>query len=185
MATKSKLVLADDTTEQVSHLVWQRLPWLVVGLVGAGVASILVSRFEQQLAQNVSLAFFIPAIVYMADAVGTQTETILVRHLTKKVLQLPRLVAKEFGLGLVLGMIFGSISGVFASFVTRELQVAITVGLAMFVNITIAPLVAVALVYLLQKERTDPALGAGPFTTILQDILSLLIYFAVATMIVF
>ena len=45
-------------------------------------ATAIVGGFEDQLEMNVLLAFFIPAIVYMADAVGTQTETVLIRALS-------------------------------------------------------------------------------------------------------
>ena len=67
--------------EPVAQRLWHRLPWLLVGLLGAMGATALVGGFEQQLEANVLLAFFIPAVVYMADAVGTQTETVLIRAL--------------------------------------------------------------------------------------------------------
>lgn len=184
MLTKLKPIYADDTKDQVSHLVSQRLPWLAIGFLGAIASAVLISKFERQLAQNISLAFFIPAIVYLADAVGTQTEGILLEHHRRGVLRIHSLIAKELSLGLVLGIIFGAIAGTFASFIAGA-SVAITVGLAMFVNLTFAPLVAVSLVYLLQKHKTDPALGAGPFATVLQDIISLLVYFVIASLIVF
>jgi len=43
-----------------------RLPWLLLGLLGAMLASTIVSSYEQELSQEVILAFFIPGIVYMA-----------------------------------------------------------------------------------------------------------------------
>ena len=67
--------------EPVAQRLWHRLPWLLVGLLGAMAATAIVGGFEHQLESNVLLAFFIPAVVYMADAVGTQTETVLIRAL--------------------------------------------------------------------------------------------------------
>src|SRR3989304_4648326 len=61
---------------------WHRIPWLIMGLAGAFVAAGIVGSFPPQLQENVILAFFIPGIVYMADAVGTQTETLIVRGLS-------------------------------------------------------------------------------------------------------
>ena len=78
-----KTIYADDAKEKVGFLLRLRLPWLIIGLVGGTLASFLVSRFEEILSQNISLAFFLPLIVYMSDAVGTQTETIFVRNLAK------------------------------------------------------------------------------------------------------
>lgn len=61
---------------------WHRLPWLLLGLAGAFLAAGIVGSFERQLEENVILAFFMPGIVYMADAVGTQTETLVVRGIS-------------------------------------------------------------------------------------------------------
>ncbi len=66
----------------MAQRLWHRLPWLLVGLLGAMAATALVGGFERQLEANVLLAFFIPAVVYMADAVGTQTEAVLIRALS-------------------------------------------------------------------------------------------------------
>ena len=71
--------------ESIGRRLWHRLPWLLVGLLGAMAATTIVGAFEGQFEENVLLAFFIPAIVYMADAVGTQTETVLIRALSADV----------------------------------------------------------------------------------------------------
>ena len=68
--------------ETIARRLWHRLPWLFVGLGGAMAAAIIVGGFEDQLDKKVLLAFFLPAVVYMADAVGTQTETVLIRGLS-------------------------------------------------------------------------------------------------------
>jgi magnesium transporter len=59
-----------------------RLPWLLVGLLGSILATFVVARFEQTLETRVAVAFFVPGIVYLADAIGTQTEAIAVRGLS-------------------------------------------------------------------------------------------------------
>jgi magnesium transporter len=58
------------------------LPWLAVGLLGAMVSAGIVASFEDELAHQVLLAFFVPAVVYMADAVGTQTEAVVIRGIS-------------------------------------------------------------------------------------------------------
>jgi magnesium transporter len=174
---------ADDNTEGVRLLIRLRLPWLLAGLVGASLASLLVSRFEATLARDIHLAFFLPAIVYMSDAVGTQTENIYVRNVAREKINYSLYVVKEFLLGLSIGALFGVIIWGVILLWLHDTHIAMTVGLAMFINITIAPLLALMLPSLLEREHTDPALGAGPITTIIQQILSLFIYFAVASFI--
>jgi magnesium transporter len=58
------------------------LPWLFLGLLGAIIAADIVGAFERRLEEHVLLAFFIPGIVYLADAVGTQTEALVIRGLS-------------------------------------------------------------------------------------------------------
>ena len=74
--TQSARSAAEET---VRRRLWHRLPWLLVGLAGAMAAALIVGGFEEELDKTVLLAFFLPAVVYMADAVGTQTETLLIR----------------------------------------------------------------------------------------------------------
>jgi magnesium transporter len=68
--------------ERVTRRLWHRLPWLLIGLLGAMASAVIVGAFEHQLEQKVLVAFFVPAVVYMADAVGTQTEAVVIRGLS-------------------------------------------------------------------------------------------------------
>ena len=76
-----------------------RLPWLLVGMAGSAIATATMVRFEAQIAANIAVAFFIPAIVYLADAVGTQTEAVAVRGLSLGSADLPPLLAGEISTG--------------------------------------------------------------------------------------
>lgn len=177
--------ITDDSTEPVGHLLRHRLPWLSLGLIGGIFVSIVVSKYERILQADVRLAFFIPLIVYLSDAVGTQTETIFVRHLKKTGKGFLKYLAKETFLGLSLGLTFGVVTGLFAYYWLGSPAVGLTVGLAMFANLSLAPALATIIPELLYKEHTDPALGAGPLATIIQDMISLLIYFVIASLIIF
>ena len=177
--------LTDDSHEKLGALIKERLPWLILGLGGGLIATLIVSRFENILSSNISLAFFLPVIVYMSDAIGTQTENIYVRHLAKFKDNFLQYILKEVSIGLSFGLLFGLLLGLFAKLWVKSDMVALTVGLAMFINGTIAPIVALVVPEIIYKEHKDPALGAGPFTTIVQNIISLSIYLFVATLIIF
>mgnify|MGYP001608189507 CR=1 FL=1 len=178
-------MLEDDNKEPVTLMVKHRLPWLIIGLGGGILATILASRYEHLLAANIQLSFFIPVIVYMADAVGTQTESVIVRNLARRKVHFLTYLFKEFLLGIILGIGFGLAMGLFAFLWFQSWQIALTVGFAMFATMSIAPLIALVIPEVLWKEHADPAIGSGPFVTVVQDLLSLLIYFFVATMIIF
>ena len=76
--------LEDDAKEPVKLMVEHRLPWLAIGLAGGLLATVLASRYEKLIAANLELTFFIPVIVYMADALGHQAENVFVRNLEEK-----------------------------------------------------------------------------------------------------
>lgn len=179
------LEVANDENDGVGLLLRLRIPWLILGLLGGVAASFIVSRFEEILSQNISLAFFLPVIVYMSDAIGTQTETIFVRDLARGKVKFTTYLLKEVMLGLILGSIFGISIGLVVYFWIGSVDIALTVGLAMAINVALAPVVALIVPEVLFKEHSDPALGGGPFTTIIQDIISILIYFLVASLILF
>lgn len=182
---KQSLQLEDDQKERISLLIERRIPWLFVGMIGGIAAAIFASQFEEVLAQNLGLAYFIPVIVYMADAVGTQTEEVYIRNLGKEKIHFLKYLLKEIMLGLFLGMIFGLCFGIFALIWFKSSSIALTVGTAVFVSMAIAPAVSLIMPTILKKEHKDPALGSGPFTTVVQDLLSLSIYFLLASLIIF
>lgn len=87
-----------------------RLPWLLIGLVGSALATIVMTRFEATLQSTVAVAFFLPGIVYMADAIGTQTEAAAVRGLSLVHEPLGQLVWGELRTGLVMGVTLAAIA---------------------------------------------------------------------------
>lgn len=149
------------------------------------MTTLFIGRFESLLSSNLSLAFFIPIIVYLSDAVGTQTETIFVRNLGKKQIKFSAYLLKELLIGLILGSIFGVLTYLFAFIWLGDKDIATTVGFAMLTSIASATVLSLIVPLILYKENTDPALGAGPFSTVIQDFVSLMIYFAIATWIIY
>lgn len=183
--SQKRAVLENDNNEPVRLMVRHRLPWLAIGLMGGIIATLISAQFEELIASNIQLSFFIPVIVYMADAVGTQTESVLVRNLGRTKVKFSVYLLKEFMLGTFLGALFGFLIGLFAFAWFNSLATAMTVGYAMFFTMSIAPVVALIIPEVLWKRHADPAIGSGPFATVIQDLFSLLIYFFVATMIIF
>lgn len=162
-----------------------RLPWLIIGLLGSMVATFIVARFEQALSSKVAIAFFVPGLVYLADAIGTQTEAVAVRGLSLSHAGLAHLVGGELRTGLLIGLVLGGITfpAVWLAFGDWHLALAVTV--ALFAAGGVATTIGLLLPWLLQKMGTDPAYGSGPLATIIQDVLSLLIYFAAVTLLLF
>jgi magnesium transporter len=161
-----------------------RLPWLVAGLLGSMLATLVVARFEQALQAKVMLAFFVPGIVYLADAIGTQTEAIAVRGLSLSNASLARLVGGEIRTGLLIGLALGSMVFPVVWWAFGDPAVAAAVALALIIASTVATTIGLLFPWMLARIGKDPAFGSGPIATILQDVLSLLIYFWIVTLVV-
>jgi magnesium transporter len=169
--------------ESVLRRLWHRLPWLALGLVGAMASALVVGAFEEEIQKQVLLAFFVPAVVYMADAVGTQTETVVIRGMALGV-SIRSVFARELGTGLVIGALLGSLFFPFALVAWGDAPVAAAVALSLGVSCSVATVVAMALPYALARLGRDPAFGSGPLATVIQDLLSILAYFGVAVLLV-
>jgi magnesium transporter len=178
LASTSRARAASE--EPVRRRLWHRLPWLALGLAGAMLSAGIVASFEDELRTQVLLAFFVPAVVYMADAVGTQTETVVIRGISVGV-AVRDILARELLTGLAIGLLIAAVFLPFSIAVWNDARVAAAVSLALFVSSSIATLVAMALPYTLNRLGRDPAYGSGPLATVIQDILSIVVYFTVAS----
>lgn len=169
--------------ESLARRLWHRLPWLAIGLAGAMGSAVIVGWFEDELRREVLLALFIPAVVYMADAVGTQTETLVIRGMAAGI-PIREVFGRELATGAITGVLIGVVFFPFALALWGEADVAASVALALGVSCSIATLVAMVLPYALARLGHDPAFGSGPLATVIQDLLSVIVYFAVATALV-
>ncbi|MDO8812862.1 MAG: magnesium transporter [Gallionella sp.] len=158
-----------------------RLPWLLLGLVGSIFATWVVAYYEQALKAHVAIAFFVPGLVYLADAIGTQTEAVAVRGLSLSHAKLSTLVGGELRTGLMIGLILGAVTFPLVWLIFGDLRLASGVALALFCAGGVATTIGLLLPWLLDKLGTDPAYGSGPLATVIQDVLSLLIYFAIVS----
>jgi len=173
---------AREASLEPTHLrLFHRLPWLVVGLMGAIAAALIVDGFEGRLREEVLLAFFLPGVVYLADAVGTQTEALIIRGLSVGV-KVRDVVVRELATGLMAGTILGALFLPIGMIWWRDTDVVLTVSISLFIACSVATVVATALPWLFSLAGRDPAFGSGPLATVVQDLLSILLYFTVASL---
>ena len=155
-----------------------RLPWLLVGLAGAAVATAAMATFHATLERMVAVAFFVPALVYLADAIGTQSEAIAVRGLSLTRAGVAHLLANELRTGMLIGAALG-----LAAFLPIQaifgLRIAGAVSASLFIAGTIASAIGLGLPWLFARQGWDPAYGSGPVATVVQDVLTILVYFSV------
>lgn len=159
----------------------RRLPWLMVGLVASSFVTLLMARFEHTLAANVMVAFFVPALVYIAGAIGSQAVSVAVRGLANDSVSLGRLLRDELVIGVAIGAALGLVSYAAVLAVFGDAVLAIAVGLSVLGGGAISAVVGFGLPWAFQRAGFDPALGSGPICTVIQDVASLFIYFVLVS----
>jgi magnesium transporter len=136
-----------------------------------------MASFEATLAHNVVVAFFVPAIVYLADAIGTQTEAVAVRGLSLTHAPLGAILAREVLTGVIIGLALALIAApaIFVWFADSRLAFAVAASIV--AAGTAATTIGLLLPWTLSRFGLDPAFGSGPVATVIQDVLSLTVYF--------
>jgi magnesium transporter len=181
-STHDRSMAQSAAEEAIPRRLRHRLPWLLVGLLGALFTAGIISAFEGMLTEHVMLLFFIPSVVYLADAVGTQTETIVIRGLSVGV-SIRRIIRRELLTGLIAGIAIALAFFPVALIVWQDMNVAVVVSLSVIAASSVATVVAVALPYVLQRFGTDPAFGSGPLATVIQDLLSVILFLLIAILV--
>jgi magnesium transporter len=171
------------TEESVGPRLAHRLPWLLFGLAGAVAAAGIVGAYERELDRRVLLAFFVPGIVYMADAVGTQTEALVIRGLSVGV-PIGRIVRRELLTGVLVGVALALAFLPLGLVLWDDTRVVVAVAASLLAACSTATVVAMSLPWALSRLGRDPAFGSGPLATVVQDLLSLVIYFWLASILV-
>ena len=166
----------------VRKLVKARFPSLFLGLFGGLIAASIVTSFEGLLNSYIVLASFIPVIVYLTDAVGTQSQTLVVRLIAMEPkFSLHKYLFRELKIGVILGASFAILLFAAGLLGWRNPDLALIVGISIFISMVFQTFFAAYFSIILQKLRFDPAVASGPIATIISDITTIVIYFALAT----
>jgi len=164
----------------------QRVVWLFILIFVGFVAAWVIESNSMHLETVVALSFFIPLLLGAGGNAGTQSSTVIIRGMATGGIQITDLIIvmkRELGVGIIIGTVLGVIVSVGASWFNQDPKVGVTVGLAMIVTVTLATTLGAFLPILFKRLKLDPALMSGPFITSIVDIVSLFVYFRIATFI--
>lgn len=179
----------EEPTDTVLRISRGRLPWLFVGLVGAGLSGVVIGSFESALEQAVVLAAFIPIVMAMAGNAGIQSAAIAVQGLASGEVwttDVARRLGKELAVGLINGAVLALALGLAVAMLPFDdanvIRLAMTAGLSLLVVIILATCIGTTVPLLLHRFGIDPAIATGPFITTSNDIIGLAIFFLTATL---
>ncbi len=177
---------------RVWDLFKQRIPWLLIMMVSASFTSMIITNFESALAAQAALTAFIPMLMGTGGNSGSQSSVTIIRALSLDELEfrdLPMVIWKEIRTAVCCGIVLSL--ACFLKIILLEnlvfgnnvpVLVAVVVSVTMALTVLVAKTVGCILPMVAKKLGLDPAVMASPFISTIVDALSLLVYFAIASM---
>lgn len=185
---------ADELSARTTlSIVRLRLPWLVVTMLAGLFGSATVIHLGQIGIKDAelfaALAPFFPVLMGLGGNTGMQSSTIITRTLALQPIRFDEwlhLLWRELRVGLLLGLVFGVVVGGFA-FALEQWQgsegygpfLGVVVTGALWITIPLSCVMGATLPILMRNIGVDPAIAAGPFLTMSNDLLSLIVYFLI------
>ncbi|WP_089741388.1 magnesium transporter [Gracilibacillus ureilyticus] len=166
------------------HAAKKRLPWLIALLFLGMFTASIISRFETALDQVALLAAFIPVIAGMAGNTGTQALAVAVRSISTGDMDKigkASVIWQEAKTGVITGTTCGVLITIIVAFWYGEIYLGILVGISIMATLIVATIAGAFVPLVMHRFNIDPAVASGPFITTLNDIISMLIYFGLAT----
>lgn len=169
----------------VIALAKQRIPWLMILMIGATITGSIITRFEDVLGTIVVLTAFIPMLMDTGGNSGNQSSTLVIRGLATGEVEskdIWKVLWKEFRISLLVGISLATVN--FAKnmlFDRVGLSVSLTVSITVASTVMLAKMVGGTLPLIAKKLKLDPAIMAGPLITTIVDALALTVYFAIAS----
>ena len=161
-----------------------RIVWLLVLMLSSSITGGIITNYENAFAAIPILVAFIPMIMDTGGNCGSQSSTLIIRGLATDELELKdvfKIFWKEIRIAVVVGITLTIVNGLRIFVQYKNLQLAITVGLSITVTVILSKSIGCLLPLLAKKLKLDPAIMAAPLITTIVDILSILVYFQIAT----
>lgn len=172
-------------------MIRKRGGWLSALFVGEMLTASAMARYEDQIAQAVVLALFVPLIISSGGNSGSQATTLIIRAMALGEVTAGdwwRIIQREFVAGLALGVLLAGIGAIrilvwqslFQVYGDHHIALAVTIALSLIGVVTWGTLAGSMLPFIIRSLGLDPASASAPFVATLVDVSGLVIYFSVA-----
>lgn len=176
----SEETLNSTPMESIKH----RLPWLLVNLATAFIASLTVRSFESTISQVVALSATMTIVTGMGGNSANQVQSILVRQLSQDEISTSRYLKffrKELLVGFVDGLVTGTVTGVIVSVIYHNVFLGLIILVAMTGNMIVAGTFGFLVPVILKRLGVDPAVSSSIFVTTATDVLGFFIFLGLAS----
>ena len=174
----------DATNDSVTKTALKRLPWLIILTFLGMITATILGSFEDTLSQVALLAAFIPIISGMSGNSGTQSLAVSVRNISTGEIDEQskfKVALRETGSGFLSGLVCAAILLMIIIVLYQQPILGLIVASSLTIAMTVGTLVGSMIPLVMNKLNIDPAVASGPFITTINDIVSMLIYFGLAT----
>ena len=175
----------EHVSSSISFSIKKRLLWLNINLVTAFLASSVIALFEDAIAKMTALAIFLPIVASQGGNTGAQSLAVVIRGLVLREVE-PRLarkiIMKEGILGLVNGLIVGSLSGLVAWFWNGNIYLGLVITLAMIINMAAAGVSGAAIPIFMKALGKDPAQSSNIILTTVTDCVGFFAFLSLAVL---
>lgn len=164
----------------------ERWPWLCVNLFTAFIATRFISLFEGTIEQLVVLATLMPIVASVGGNTGHQTSALMIRGLALNHVQRDTLwyiYRKETAIGLINGLVWGAVLGLFAWGLYQSPLLGLVMMMAVTLNLVLAALLGVSVPVLLDRFDRDPAMGSSVMLTFATDSMGFFLFLGLASLI--
>lgn len=172
----------DDSIWAISKA---RLPWLLIGVIGGTLGAWAIGFFEGSLERNAALAFFIPLVMATGGNVGIQSSTLVVQSLANRSAfedSLSKRIGRMFLVAIFTGVVLALIGFFIVYFWKNDSSLSYVVAISLICVVMLASFMGTATPLVLDKLGINPALASGPFITTTNDILGIIVYLAIANL---
>lgn len=162
-----------------------RLPWMSLNLLLAGIASFVVSLFESTMSQLILLASLKNIVAGLGGNTAIQSLTVVTRGLATgdfNFISKWKVLYKEVTVGLSIGVITGVGAGALTYLWKQNILVGVVIGVSMILNSIIASLLGTSIPIVLKYFGKDPAISSGVVVTTLVDIFSFTSFLGIASL---
>ena len=173
--------------EDLYESIWSKLRnrgfWIFINLITAFLVSRVIGSFEATIVQVVALASLMPIIASMAGNTGMQTATVVIRALALNQISSRNwhaLLGKELMLGIVNGLVWGSLVGVFGLVFYLDPKLAAVLAGSMIAVFVLAAALGFIVPVTVNHLKQDPALGTSVIVTTVLDCLGFFIFLSLA-----
>ena len=164
---------SQDVFAPVAVITKQRLPWLIVNLFTAVLASMVIALFEEQIATLVALAVLMPIVASMGGNAGTQTLTVTVRAIGMGQVTWQNafmLLKKELTVGSFNGLLLAFLLAIGAWVVYGNFMLGVVIALSTIIVHVLAAVAGYVIPVTLNKLGKDPAISSGVLLTTITDV---------------